>query len=150
MNPLNPVSSLKVWTLRLFGSEIGKGVVIKPGVNIKYPWLLKIGDHSWIGEKAWIDNLALTTIGSNVCISQGAMLICGNHDYNSSTFDLIVGEITLEDGAWVGAGSIVGPGVTVGSHAILALGSVAAKDLKEWTIYGGNPAEPVRDRVIKE
>ena len=125
-------------------------MVIKPGVNIKYPWLLKVGDNSWIGEKVWIDNLAMVNIGSNVCISQGAMLICGNHDYSKSTFDLIVGSITLEDGVWIGAGSIVGPKVTVGSHAILALGSVASKDLKEWTIYRGNPAEAVRDREIKE
>ena len=76
MNPLNPSSGLKVRLLRTFGAKIGKGVVIKPSVNIKYPWNLSIGDYTWIGEKVWIDNLVQTTIGANVCISQGAML-CG-------------------------------------------------------------------------
>ena len=102
-NTLNPISSIKVLALRCFGAKIGKGVVIKPGVNIKYPWFLKIGDYSWIGENVWIDNLGITTIGSNCCLSQGAMLLCGNHNYKLTTFDLMVKPITLEDGAWVGA-----------------------------------------------
>ena len=102
-NHWNPLNDLKVAILKLFGSKIGKGVVIKPGVNIKYPWFLTIGDYSWIGEDVWIDNLAQVTIGLNCCISQGALLLCGNHNFRSETFDLIVKPITLEDGAWVGA-----------------------------------------------
>ncbi|NTW26063.1 MAG: colanic acid biosynthesis acetyltransferase WcaF, partial [Lentimicrobium sp.] len=114
ISPLNPVSSLKVGLLKLFGARIGKGVVIKPAVNIKYPWKLSVGDYSWIGEKAWIDNLAEVTIGSHCCISQGAMLLCGNHNFKKPTFDLITKPIVLEEGAWVGAFSIVCPGVTMG------------------------------------
>ena len=79
INPLNPFSCIKVRLLRLFGAKIGKGVVIKPKVNIKYPWRLEVGNYTWIGENAWIDNLANVKIGNNVCISQGAMLLCGNH-----------------------------------------------------------------------
>ena len=100
INPLNPLSSLKVALLRLFGAKIGSGVVIKPAVNIKYPWLLEVGDYTWIGERVWIDNLGMVKIGKNCCISQGAMLLCGNHNYKKSTFDLIVLPLTLEEGAW--------------------------------------------------
>ena len=46
-----PFSGLKVWILKLFGAKVGRNVVIKPGVNIKYPWKLVIGDYSWIGER---------------------------------------------------------------------------------------------------
>lgn len=150
MNPLNPISSIKVRLLRCFGAKIGKGVVIKPSVNIKYPWNLSIGDYTWIGENVWIDNLVQVTIGSNVCVSQGAMLLCGNHNYKKSTFDLMVGKIVLEDGCWVGAQSVVCPGITLHSHAVLGVASVANKNLDAYTIYQGNPAHMVRKRIMVE
>lgn len=148
LNPFNPFSGLKVRLLRLFGARAGKGVVVKPGVNIKYPWLLEIGDYAWIGENVWIDNLARVRIGSNVCISQGAMLLCGNHNYKKPTFDLMIGEITLEDGSWVGAQAVVCPGVTLHTHAVLGVGAVANHDLEAYTIYQGIPAVKVRERVM--
>lgn len=147
-NPFIPFIGIKVYFLRLFGAEIGKKVVIKPGVNIKYPWNLSIGDYSWIGENVWIDNLSRVTIGANVCISQGAMLLCGNHNYKRPTFDLIVKPIVLEDGAWVGAQSTVCPGVTMHSHSVLAVGSVASKNLDPFSVYRGNPAVKVSERII--
>ena len=150
VNPLNPISSIKVFLLRLFGAKVGRGVVIKPGVNIKYPWKLRIGDHTWIGERCWIDNLAMVNIGANACLSQGSMLLCGNHNYQKSTFDLMVGDITLEEGVWIGAQSIVTPGVTCKSHAVLAVCSVATKDLEPYSIYQGNPAQKIKDRRIEE
>ncbi len=148
LNPWFPISSFKIFLLKIFGAKVGEGVIIKPSVNIKYPWRLKIGNYVWIGENAWIDNLADVEIGDNVCISQGAMLLCGNHNYKKSAFDLITGEIKLEDGVWIGAKSIVAPGVTCKSHSILAVNSVATKDLEEYTIYQGNPAVKVRKREI--
>ena len=150
LNPLNPLSGLKISLLRFFGASIGKGVHIKPGVNIKYPWLLEIGNNVWIGENVWIDNLAKVTIENNVCISQGAMLLCGNHNYKKTTFDLIIGEIYLKEGSWIGAKSIVCPGVNVHSHAILAVGSVATNNLDSFGIYQGNPAIKIRERKIEE
>jgi putative colanic acid biosynthesis acetyltransferase WcaF len=149
INPLNSISGIKVVLLRLFGAKIGKGVIIKPGVNIKYPWLLNIGNDVWIGENVWIDNLAKVTIEDNVCISQGAMLLCGNHNYKKTTFDLMVNEIILEEGVWIGAKSIVSPGVTCKTHAILSVGSIANIDLEPYTIYQGNPAKKIRNRVIE-
>ncbi|WP_313386850.1 WcaF family extracellular polysaccharide biosynthesis acetyltransferase [Chishuiella sp.] len=149
INSLNPLSSLKVFLLRCFGAKIGNRVTIKQSVNIKYPWLLEIGNDVWIGENVWIDNLAKVTIENNVCISQGAMLLCGNHDYKKSSFDLIIGEIKLEEGSWVGAKSVVCPKVTLKSHSILAVNSVANKDLEQFSIYQGNPAQYIRKRNIE-
>jgi putative colanic acid biosynthesis acetyltransferase WcaF len=109
---------------------------------------LEVGDYSWIGEQVWIDNLGNVRIGAHCCLSQGAMLLCGNHNYKLTSFDLKVGPIILEDGVWIGAQSVVCPGVTCGSHAVLSVGSVAQKDLKPYTIYSGTPAIEIRERVI--
>jgi putative colanic acid biosynthesis acetyltransferase WcaF len=149
-NPLNPISGLKVNLLRWFGAKVGKGVRINASVNIKYPWHLEIGDYTWIGEKVWIDNLTKVTIGANCCVSQGAMLLTGNHNYKKSTFDLIVGEIVLEDGVWIGAQATVCPGITCHSHSILAVGSVATRNMDAYSVYQGNPAVRVKERRIFE
>lgn len=140
--------AIKVFILKIFGAKIGKKVVIKPKLNIKYPWLLEIGNEVWISELVWIDNLVTITIEDNVCISQGAMLMTGNHNYKKSTFDLIVGKVYLEKGAWVGAKAIVCPGVRLKSHSVLAVNSVATHDLESYTVYQGNPAQLVRQRII--
>jgi putative colanic acid biosynthesis acetyltransferase WcaF len=149
-NRMNPFSGLRVLVLKIFGAKIGTGVVIKPNVNIKYPWKLEMGNNIWIGEKVWIDNLGEVKIGNNVCLSQGAMLLCGNHNYKKVEFDLLVGDITLEEGVWIGARSIVCPGVSCKSHSILSVNSVAAKTLEAYTIYQGNPAVEVRKREFKD
>lgn len=142
-------NQLKCFILKKFGATIGEKVLFKPNVNIKYPWLLSVGNYSWIGENVWIDNLSRVIIKDNVCISQGAMLLCGNHNYKKKSFDLILGRITLEEGSWVGAQCIVCPGVTFNSHAILSAGSVANKDLEAYGIYQGNPATKIRTRKIE-
>lgn len=148
-NTVIPFSSeLKCALLKRFGANVGSTILIKPKVSIKYPWLLYIGNNVWIGENVWIDNLAQVSIGSNVCISQGAMFLCGNHNYKKPTFDLMIGQITLEDGVWIGAKAIVCPGITCKSHSILTVGSIATKDLEAYSIYQGNPALKIKDRII--
>ena len=142
------LSALKVAVLRWFGASVGHGVVIKPEVKITFPWKLTLGDHVWLGEECWLLNLAPITIEDNVCISQRALLCTGNHNYKSPAFDLITRPIRAGNGSWIGAGAFVGPGVTVGSHAVLTAGSVAAKDLQPYWVYQGNPAVQMNERVI--
>ena len=147
-NNINLINSLKIVVLKLFGAKIGKDVIIKPGVSIKYPWKLQVGNNVWIGEGVWIDNLGNVSIDDNVCLSQGAMLLCGNHNYKKSTFDLLIGDIYIEEGVWIGARAILGPGIKCRSHAVLTVGSVANSDLDPFTIYTGNPARQIRKRKI--
>lgn len=148
-NPLALFNGLKCRLLRLFGAKVGRGVLIKPSVNIKYPWFLELGNDVWIGEKVWIDNLAMVEIGNNVCISQGAYLLTGNHNYKKLTFDLVVGTIVIEEGVWIGAKAIVCPNVVCKSHSVLSVASVASKNLETYSIYAGNPAVKIKNRFIK-
>lgn len=142
-------NGLKISILRIFGAKIGRKVLLKPNVNIKYPWFLKIGDFSWIGEGVCIDNLVTVKIGNDVCISQWACILTGNHDYKKTTFDLIVSPVNIEHGVWVGARALICPGVTLKSHSVVAAGSVISEDTDPYTVYKGNPAAPVRKRVIE-
>lgn len=146
---LMPISAIKVLLLRLFGADIANGVVIKPNVNIKYPWNLSIGQNAWIGENVWIDSLVMVSIGANACISQGAIILTGSHNYKKQTFDLITGPVTLADGVWIGAGAIVNQGITAASHSVLTAGSVANKNMEAYCIYQGNPAVNIRVRVME-
>jgi len=148
-NPLIPFSGFRNWVLQLFGATIGIEARIRPGVQIKYPWKLKMGDHVWLGENCWIDNITDVHIGSHICIAQGAMLCTGNHDYSSPGFELIAKPITLEDGVWIGAKALVGPGITAFSHSVLTAGSIATKNLEAYGIYQGNPALLIKTRTIK-
>ncbi len=142
-------ASVRSAILRLFGAKIGKQMYMKPGVRVKFPWYLTVGDYCWIGEDVWIDNLAPVSIGSHVCVSQGAYLCTGNHDWSKPNLKLFTRPITLERGCWVGARTLVGPGVTVKEGAILTAGGVATKDLQAFGIYSGNPAVFVKRRVVK-
>jgi putative colanic acid biosynthesis acetyltransferase WcaF len=141
-----PISAIKVAVLRLFGAQIGKGVYIKPGLKVKFPWYLSVGDHCWLGEDLWIDNLATVTIGSHVCVSQGAYLCTGNHDWKTPNMKLFRKPIALEEGCWIGAKAVLCPGVTIGREAIVTVGAVVTRNVPGHQIWAGNPARFARYR----
>ncbi|TWT99880.1 Galactoside O-acetyltransferase [Botrimarina colliarenosi] len=141
-----PASGPKRALLRAFGATIGRNVTIKPNVRIKYPWRLKVGDHVWIGQEAWIDNLGDVRLGSHVCLSQRAYLCTGGHDHRRRGFGLLVGDITVGEGSWIGAAATVLGGVTIGPNALIAAGSVVTKDVAGAQVVGGVPARVLGDR----
>ena len=144
----NPFIGIKVFFLKLFGAKIGKGLVIKNEVVVKFPWKLEIGDYCWIGENVWIDSLDHVKIGNNVCVSQGAMLLTGNHDFTLHDMPYRNAPIVLNDGVWIGAQTVVCPGVVAEENAILTAGSVATRKMEANSIYQGNPAQFIKNRVV--
>lgn len=141
-----PVMGPKRFLLRLFGARIGHGLILKPHVRIKYPWRLVVGDHCWIGQGAWIDNLATVQLGNHVCLSQGSYLCTGSHDYCRRTFDLITRPIRIENGVWVAANATILGGVLVGCNTVVAAGSIVVKDVPPQVIVAGSPASILRER----
>ena len=142
-------NALKVFLLRLMGAKIGIGTVIKPWVKIKLPWELSLGDYVWLGESCWIDNISHVSIGNHVCISQGALLLTGNHDYTKRSFDLLSHPISLEDGAWIGAQSTIVGGVTIKSHSVIGIGTLITKDTEAYQVYGLSTNNRIKERIIK-
>jgi acetyltransferase-like isoleucine patch superfamily enzyme/glycosyltransferase involved in cell wall biosynthesis len=136
----------RVFLLRSFGAQIGRRVRVRPTARVEIPWLLAIDDYTVIGDFAIIYNLGQITIGRRVTVSQYAHLCAGSHDFTRADMPLLRPPITVEDDAWIAAQSFVGPNVTVGRGALLGACGVAFKHLKPWTIYAGNPAQPIRSR----
>lgn len=135
-----PGSAWRAALLRAFGASVGRHCRIKPGLRVKYPWKLQVGEACWLGEDVWIDNLAPVRLGNRVCLSQGALLCTGNHDFRSPGFDLRLGAIRLDDDVWVAARAVLAPGTHGGTGAVVALGAVAAGFLEPHTVYSGIPA----------
>jgi putative colanic acid biosynthesis acetyltransferase WcaF len=139
-------SRWKALLLRAFGARIGDGLVIKPRVTIKYPWFLEVGHHVWLGEGVWIDNHTTVALGAHVCISQGAYLFTGNHDWNDPRFRFFCQPITLGDGAWVAAKAIVCPGSVLARMSVVGAGMVWRGTTAPAAVYTSPrpPALPVR------
>lgn len=141
-----PGSAWRVWMLRWFGALIGGRCRIKPGLRVKFPWRLQVGNACWLAEDAWLDNLALITIGDRVCLSQGVYLCTGNHNFRSPDFDLVLGPITIGSDAWIAAGAVLAPGTRIGSGAIVGIGAVVSGSVPDGVIMRGNPAAVVGQR----
>ena len=136
--------------LRGFGAEVGQNVRIHPSATIYFPWNLSIGDWSSVGEGALIYNLGAIAIGEKVTVSQRAHLCAGTHDASDPAMPLQKPPIEIGDQAWVCADAFVGPGVIVGEGAVVGARAVAVNDVDNWTIVGGNPARPIKERVLEE
>jgi len=135
--------------LRLFGARIGKGVIIRPSVEVTYPWNLSIGDHSWIGDKVTLYTLGEIEIGENAVVSQHSYLCTGSHDYTLPTFDIYAVPIRIGDEAWLSTRVFLGPGVKVGAGAVVGAGSVALKDVPAGMVCAGNPLRVLRPRPTR-
>ncbi len=142
-------NSLKCSLLRLFGARVGKGVVIR-SCEIYYPWNLEIGDHAWIGYGVNLYTLVGIKIGKHACVSQNAFLCTGSHDPTDPYLGLVVGKITVGDGAWICASACVLPGVSIGNGTVVAGGSVVTEDLPSMMICGGVPCKPIKKRELRD
>ena len=84
------------------------------------------------------------TIKDNVMIAANAQIISNNHDPYDLQI-LLCKPVVLEEGAWIGAGATILPGVRVGKHAIVGAMSVVTKDVPDYGVVVGNPAKIVKE-----
>lgn len=134
--------------MKLFGAKIGRGVLLRPSVEITYPWKVSIGDWSWIGDNVTLYSLGDIDIGKNVVISQNSYLCTGSHDFDSVTFDIFTKPIVVESESWLAADVFVAPGVRIQRGVVVGARSTVLHDLPAMTVCYGNPARPVRPRIM--
>ena len=143
-----PGSKVRVWLLQMFGAKIGRGAVLKPHLRIKFPWRLQIGESCWLGEGVWIDNLADVTLADNVCVSQGAYICTGSHDWSSGSFSLVVSPVSVGSCAWICARVTVCPGSVIEEGAVIAAGATVSGIVESWAIYSCARGNSKMKRIV--
>ena len=145
-----PFHEWRSFLLRLFGAKVGKGVHVYPGVKIWAPWNTEFHNECGIGSGAILYSQGKITIGERAVISQGAYLCAGTHDYTKAGFPLVTAPIYVGKEVWIAAEAFVHPGVTIGEGAVVGARSVVIKDLPAWMVCAGNPAKPLKERIITD
>jgi putative colanic acid biosynthesis acetyltransferase WcaF len=141
-------NGMKRVLLRRFGAKVGKGVVIRPGVYVHFPWRLVVGDHCWIGDSCQLLNIAPITFEDHVALAHEVYLAAGGHDIRSATMAGKHAPILIKTGSWVASRAFIGPGVTVHERVVVGAAAVVMRDVGPDVVVAGNPAKVIGPRVI--
>lgn len=111
---------------------------------------IKINNNFYMGRNCHLASNLI--IGEDVMFASYVSCVGGDHKIddksikmNSSGRDVFKTTI-IENNVWVGHGAIINHGIIIGTGSIIAAGSVVTKDIKPYSIYGGNPAKLIRER----
>ena len=137
------------WLLRLFGAQIGNGVLIRPSVKVTYPWKVVIGDYAWIGDDVVLYSLGDIAIGDNAVVSQRSYICAASHDYTKSDFPIFAKKVTIGSESWLATDVFVAPGVFIGKGAVIGARSSVYANMPERMICIGNPCKPIKSRSVK-
>ena len=137
------LTSFKLFLLRMQGAKIGTGIVLGKSIRLLYPWNIEIGNNCWIGEGVWFINHEKISIGSDVCVSQRAIICSGGHDYRSSSLEYSHKPVVIKNGAWVCLDAKVLPGVTIGECSVVSAGEIIRKSLPDFSMLVSGQVRPI-------
>jgi len=142
-----PSHNIRRFFYRISGVKIGKGSSIHMGTVFYKPENISIGLDSIIGEGTVLDGRDKLLIGNHVDIASEVMIYNSEHDVNDSSFRAISAPVSIEDYVFIGPRAIILPGVKIKKGAVVGAGAVVTKDVEEFTIVGGVPAKPIKERI---
>lgn len=141
-----PSRHLRRWFYQLMGARLGKDVFPCRRVEVLLPKGLDLADRVAVGWFAELDARGGITVGHDSCISSHAKLITGSHDIDDPEYTADFRPIHMGHHCWVGTGAMVLGGVTIGDGAVVAAGAVVTKDIPPYEVWGGVPARFIRKR----
>jgi acetyltransferase-like isoleucine patch superfamily enzyme len=127
----------------LFHNQVGENTLIFNELTVVLPKNVTIGSGCTIMNGVVMMGAGGITIENNVLIGAQAKLISNNHDVYDRAV-LTVKPVLIKEGAWIGAGVSVLPGVTVGKYAVVGANSVVTKDVPDYAVVVGIPAKVVK------
>ena len=140
----------KIFLLRFFGAKVSKKAVVYSSAKVYYPANLIMDDYACLASDVNCYNVDVIKIGMGATVSQGAYLCTASHDIYSGEHTLVTAPIIIESQAWIAADAFIGMGVTIGEGAVVGARAAVFKDVEPWTVVGGNPAKPIKKRVIND
>lgn len=148
---LPPLCRTWLWTVLL--KKFGKDTLIDYGCFIRYPWTVEIGSYSAINHGCRIYGAFAVPgitirIGSHCALGPNVQIYAAGHDYRTLYLHHVASSVAVDDFVWIGAGSIILPGVHIGEGAIVAAGAVVTKDVPPYTVVGGVPAKTLSFREM--
>jgi len=133
--------------------SFGKGSTIDYKTYIRYPWQVRIGKQTMINRGCRFYpsihylNVEIE-IGNYVAVAPEVSFIAVGHDHTQLDLPVTAAGIKVEDHVWIGAHSVILPGVTIGEGAVIAAGAVVTRSIPPYTITAGVPARAIKDRVL--
>ncbi|MDD5415792.1 MAG: DapH/DapD/GlmU-related protein [Candidatus Daviesbacteria bacterium] len=147
---LVPLHLFRLLIYAMAGVKIGKGSRIHIGARFFYPVNVQIGEGSILGDNIFLDGRDKLIIGNHTDIASGVMILNSEHDINSEDFHATSSPVEIGDYVFIGPRAIILPGVKIGKGAVVAAGAVVTKDVGEFQIVGGVPAEVIGERKSKD
>ncbi len=144
-----PLHSIRKLVFRLAGVKIGQGSTLHTGCRFYFPPGITIGQGTVIGDRCFLDGRASLTIGNHTDIASQVLIYNSHHDLNKEDFSAIEKPVTIKDYVFIGPRAIILPGVTIGTGAVIAAGAVVTKDIPDFTIVAGVPAQKIGERKDK-
>ena len=141
----------RVWLYRCFLGKLGRSPLVDQGIYFRYPRRVFIADDVSINRgceffpSAQIKTGTITVL-DHVAIGPNVRFYAASHDYWTLALDDVAAPIVVDRNVWIGADSIILPGVTIGEGAVIGAGSVVTKDVPPYTVAVGNPARVVKSR----
>jgi putative colanic acid biosynthesis acetyltransferase WcaF len=136
--------------LRCFGANLHSKAIIYSSVKIWAPWNLTMDAYACLGPNVNCYNTGHIYIGKSSWISQGVYLCPGSHDIENPKFPMVPSDMHIEDQVWIATDAFIGPKVTIGQGAVVGARAAVFKNVEPWTVVGGNPAKPLKKRIVKK
>ena len=138
---------------RFVFKKIGRNCLVDYKTYFRYPKRISLGDNVTINRDCalyasyMVENVGIT-IGNNVALAPHVRIYTATHDYSTLSLEDAAASVIIEDNVWIGGGSIILPGVTIGTGAVIGAGSVVTRSVPALSVAVGNPARVIKARIL--